>query len=176
MTGIFITTGPESCGKTTLAIALGRHYQCPVMPEVSREYLNSRLASDPGFVYRADDLLTIARLHQQREHALLQSQHEKLVVDTDLLVILVWHKVRFGRTDPVLEKMLSTAMATTRRTYLLCSPDLPWEPDPLRENPHDRDMLFTLYREMLQQLGAVYITVRGNGDARLDSVLRSTCR
>ncbi|NBP72216.1 MAG: ATP-binding cassette domain-containing protein [Alphaproteobacteria bacterium] len=77
--------GPNGCGKTTLAIALGRHYQCPVMPEVSREYLNSRLASDPGFVYRADDLLAIARLHQQREYALLQSQPEKLVVDTDLL-------------------------------------------------------------------------------------------
>ena len=25
--------------------------------------------------------------------------------------------------------------------YLLCRPDIPWEPDPLRENPFDREII-----------------------------------
>ena len=56
-----------------------------------------------------------------------------------------------------------------RRQYdlwLLCKPDLPWEPDPLRENPDDRERLFERYEELLDQLGKPYAVISGAGELR----------
>jgi nicotinamide riboside kinase len=35
--------------------------------------------------------------------------------------------------------------------YFLCAPDIPWEADPLRENPDDRQQLFEFYLATLQK-------------------------
>jgi nicotinamide riboside kinase len=172
MTRIIVTTGPESCGKTTLADALGKHWQCPVMPEISRQYLNDKALQNPLFRYQREDLLEIARQHHARERALLDTRPARLVLDTDLLVILVWHRVRFAGADTgLLENLLTEALQAGSRTYLLCRPDLPWEADPLRENPHDREQLYQVYRTTLDSLGAAYVEVEGQGEDRLQSAL-----
>jgi hypothetical protein len=44
--------------------------------------------------------------------------------------------------------------------YLLCYPDLPWEPDPVRENPTIREYLFDWYEREVQALGVPYYIVR----------------
>ncbi len=168
---ILVTTGPESCGKTTLAAALATHFNCALLPEISREYLNDNLKRKPGFIYSSDDLLAIAALHHRRERALLEIQPEKLVLDTDLLVLLIWYQVRFGEIDRVLVRLFEESLATTDRHYLLCSPDLPWEADSLRENPHDRKWLFGLYRDQLHKLPVSWSIVEGIGDLRLKTAL-----
>lgn len=50
--------------------------------------------------------------------------------------------------------------------YFLCKPDIPWEPDPLRENPEDRKRLFKLYERDLLGLGASYNVLSGNIEER----------
>ena len=49
--------------------------------------------------------------------------------------------------------------------YFLCKPDIPWEPDPLRENPEDRERLFKLYERGLLEIGA-YNVLSGNIEER----------
>jgi len=59
--------------------------------------------------------------------------------------------------------------------YLLCKPDLPWSPDPLRESPsrEERDILFNLYRNELESGKWSYSIVEGQGDERLNSAINA---
>ena len=45
--------------------------------------------------------------------------------------------------------------------YFLCKPDIPWEDDPLRESPLDRDRLFMKYEENLNEQGFDYAVLKG---------------
>jgi nicotinamide riboside kinase len=56
--------------------------------------------------------------------------------------------------------------------YLLCDIDLPWEDDPLREHPHQREVLLGKYRTRLETLGVNHALVQGSGDQRLASALQ----
>ena len=90
-----------------------------------------------------------------------------LVCDTDLLVLVIWSEVRFGQCHDWIIETYAEQTRTQDRHYLLCSYDVPWEPDPLRENPDDRKELFDLYREKLEFLGLNYDIIAGTVDERL---------
>ncbi len=159
--------GAESSGKTTLAEALGRACNAVVVAEFARTYLEAH-----GPTYAAADLLTIAVAQARAEDAamdLAARNGQRLVVcDTDLITIRIWGEEKFGRCDPwVLD-------ATLHRHYdlwLLCRPDIPWEADPLRENPNDRDRLFAVYEAMLKHLGRPYVVIGGRHDDRVRQAL-----
>jgi nicotinamide riboside kinase len=57
--------------------------------------------------------------------------------------------------------------------YLLCLPDIEWEPDPLRENPDDRWELLKTYRSELNALNVNFVEVEGTGEIRLDYAVDS---
>ena len=53
--------------------------------------------------------------------------------------------------------------------YLLCYPDIPWEPDPLRENPDNREELFELYLKTLKDYKLPSQVVKGLGNVRFEN-------
>lgn len=171
MTHILITTGPESSGKTTLAGGLSTALQAPLVNEVSRDYLNARYAQQPDYRYQPDDLLQIARLQQAAEQRALQANTGVIVCDTDLLVIIVWSQVKYGFVDPWIIAAFQQSLQTTRRRYLLCNHNIPWQYDPLRENPHDRAVLAGHYRRSLLEHGCTSMQISGAHDERLAASL-----
>jgi nicotinamide riboside kinase len=159
-----VIVGPESSGKTTLARALAAHFDAPWVAEVAREHLSYGAASGAG--YDAAKLDQIARAQLDAEqHARATHQH-LVILDTDLLVIDIWWRERFGKPPDWLVESLASTAPEPRRRYLLCPPDLPWEADPLRENPDDRERLYDLYRRRLTELGASYQVISGAGAGR----------
>jgi nicotinamide riboside kinase len=52
----------------------------------------------------------------------------------------------------------------------LCAPDIPWEPDPLRENPLNREMLFGLYLEQLEKYGRNFTILTGHLENRQELI------
>lgn len=151
-------TGPESAGKTTLALALASRFGAALVPEVAREVLQRQPR------YQPDDLLEIARRQVERERQ-IRAEHRGLVIcDTDLLVIQIWWREKYGPLPAFLTRELSRRSA---RGYLLLEPDIAWENDPLRENPTDRDRLFALYRAELEASPFPHRIVGGWGGARL---------
>lgn len=161
-------TGAESSGKTTLAQALAAHYGTVWVHEAARSYLDARAGLGAAAGYVEEDLLEIARLQVRIEEACAAmvppEGPQLLICDTDLLTIRIWGEVKFGRSHPWVVE------GTEQRPYhlwLLCRPDMPWEPDPLREDPHGRDRLFALYERMLQQLGRPYVIVSGDHATRM---------
>lgn len=141
---IIVITGPESSGKTTLAKKLNTIYGIPLVLEFARLYLEQN-----GSNYDFSDLEKIAYCQNIQE----KEKHDSfplIICDTDFITIDIWANEKFG-------KGLTTKLPfPTKKHYLLCKPDIPWKPDPLRENPNDRERLFVKYEEYLKQEGLSY--------------------
>jgi nicotinamide riboside kinase len=86
-----------------------------------------------------------------------------VVADTDLTVIKIWAEDKFKNVPLILELAWE---AQQYDHYLLCKPDIPWEADPLRENPKDRDRLFGMYENYLKAKGLPFTIVHGSEEGR----------
>ena len=164
---IVCLTGPESTGKSTLAQELAAALGVPLVEEVAREILECREASAQRAV-STQDLLEIAKAQVAAEQAALAEGGGLVVCDTDLLVIKVWWQEKFGEPHPWLQEELA---ARTPRRYLLMVPDLPWEPDPLRDAPNDRHRLFDSYLSALRSDRFPFAEVFGEGSERFERAM-----
>jgi len=158
-----VLTGPESTGKTTLAKQLALHYDAIWVPEFARDYL-----AQLNRPYEESDLLEIAKGQVHIEESCAKQAGELLICDTDLLVMKVWSEFKYGKCDPwILEQVQSRHYDV----YLLCGIDIPWEQDPLRENPGQREELHQLYERELKSLNKEYLHVEGATDERLNKAI-----
>jgi nicotinamide riboside kinase len=157
-----ILTGPESTGKTMLTMELASRYRSPFIPEYAREYiLNLRRP------YTYDDVIHIARkqIEQMKEFSKYASGY--LFVDTYLIITKIWFDKVFNKIPEWINKEIAKTK-TKNCFYLLCLPDIPWEPDPVRENGGPmRQVLFDLYELELKKAGLNYSYVKGLGEARI---------
>jgi NadR type nicotinamide-nucleotide adenylyltransferase len=156
-------TGPESTGKSQLCKQLANYYNEPWVPEYSREYL-----SDINGNYGFGDILAIAHGQFERESKQLAKARHYLFCDTDFLVTHIWCLVKYGKSH---EWIKSMALSHPYDYTLLCNNDLPWEYDPLRENPDSRDDLFKLYFDELTIRKINFGIVEGVGAKRFEQAL-----
>ena len=156
--------GPESTGKSTLAQYLATRYEglfvaslVYCVAEHARVYLEER-ARERGsaYAYTREDVLRIAQyqVEQLRE---LSKQEGVAFFDTELIITKVWLEHKYGECPAFVEEALHQYPMDV---YLLCFPDLAWEPDPVRENPNIRDYLFEWYEREVQALEVPYYIVR----------------
>lgn len=168
-TQLIVLTGPESSGKTTLACQLADYWNAPLVPEYARDYLAGKVG------YVEEDLLRIARGQHKLEQALVQHAPEKIICDTDLLVIMIWSEVKYGHCAPWISDTFKDNLEREglNRVYYLCDSNIPWQEDPLRENPDNRDELFELYLQKIKDFGLAYKVVEGEPGRRFQQVLDS---
>jgi nicotinamide riboside kinase len=148
-------TGPESSGKSTISKALAEFLNGIWVEEYAREYLQSVRS------YQQIDLDEIARVQQERWLVELNP----LVADTEMTVIKIWSEYRYKSCSSFIEKAYQNQKFDH---YFLCKPDIPWEDDPLRENPNNRDELFELYEMELLKMNRPFTILAGNLETRLD--------
>ncbi len=154
-----VLTGPECTGKSTLAVHLARRFGVPNAMEYARIFLEER-----GPAYDYDLLAEMARGHVAYQRERVAESEPIGVFDTDLINYKIWSEVVFGRCHP---EILAAIDREENHVYLLCAADVPWEPDPLRENPHDRPALFEVHRREIERLGRKYRIVEGLGEDRV---------
>lgn len=155
--------GPESTGKSTLASYLAHRYGGVLVPEYAREYME-KLA--PTYEYTYEDVIHIARiqveqlkeLHTPSTEGIPKGYRRDIIVfDTELIITKVWFLHKFGHCPEFVEQALKDYPMDV---YLLCYPDMEWEPDPVRENPNIREYLFDWYEREIQALGIPYYIIR----------------
>lgn len=154
-----VITGPESTGKTTLAVSLSTELGLPLVPEVAREQL-----ADSQFMYSEADVYRMA-VAQHRSQLEALARYPLVLADTDLLTYRIWLAIRYGGCSSWVKAL---HLRSRPVHYLLCSPDLPWEADPLREHPHDRQMLFACHQQILDAEGWPYSIVSGTDQVRTE--------
>lgn len=160
--------GPESTGKTTLSEQLAHHYHTVWVPEYAREYLQHKWDREQK-TCEPKDLLPIAEGQMRLENERALQANGILICDTDLLETKVYSEAYYlGHCDPILEKY---ALQNTYDLYLLTYVDTPWEPDDLRDKPHEREKMFAYFKDALEQHGKNFIILKGDKKARLKEAI-----
>ena len=139
-------------------------YKGESIPEYAREYV---LSLNHRYTY--DDVVHIAK--KQLEFMKKYTSHNcnYLFVDTYLIITKVWLMRVFQKVPEWIDREISR---TKDALYLLCKPDIPWEPDGVRENGGVmRTVLFNEYRRELQQAGLKYAYVEGSGLERVNCAI-----
>ncbi|MBK6665466.1 MAG: hypothetical protein IPG48_04760 [Saprospiraceae bacterium] len=85
------------------------------------------------------------------------------------MTIIIWQLEKYGHIDDALWKHWNNKQ---EGWYLLCRPDMPWEEDPLRENPYDRDRLFDIYHQYLLDHNKKFTIISGPLESRKDQVIQ----
>jgi len=160
-----VIIGPESTGKTTLTKQLAAHYDCPMVEEYARAYID-RLNRP----YCEQDLLEIARGQVKSEDRFREVEAPYLFCDTDLRVIKIWSSLKYQQVHPWILDQIARRQYDA---YLLTDIDLPWQPDPQREHPLDRLRLFEIYRAELASSGVLFTIISGTGSQRLEKAVNS---
>ena len=157
-------TGPESTAKSSLAQFLSAHFNVPIVPEFAREFLNSKPI---GYESTFEDITFIAK-EQIRLEDELSAKNELIICDTDILVCKIWQEYVFGHCDPIIEHAF---IYRNYHLHLLCSADIPWEYDPLRSNPNDREIIFERYKAALENNKKTFRIISGQNDQRFNAAL-----
>lgn len=183
-------TGPECSGKTTLTHFLARTFDLPTTEEYARSYLNER---NGHYVFADLDIIAKGQLElvqgARKRMSMLRYRQDNisqgfpdsgsdstntvsekeadgvLLTDTFLLVVVIWSLFKFGKVSPKVKALYD---AHQPDFYVLCSPDLEWEPDALRENEHDRNALFDMYLDRIRSSGIPYCIVQGEEEKRAE--------
>lgn len=159
MNKFIILTGPESTGKTTLAIDMAEHFDLLWIPEYARTYLEN-INSE----YTEEDIFSLAEAHRSLMNSYTPLS-ETLILDTDLLTSEVWLQYKYQRS---LDEYNISWINKAECLYLLCDIDLPWHTDRLRENNNhqDRETILDMYRIHLESNKMNYIMINGAGEHR----------
>jgi len=159
-----VLTGPEATGKTTLANALAERCEGRHVPEYARTYVEGL-----GRRYTRDDVEHIARVQVRQYEEAEAAGIYPVFFDTFLVITKVWLSVVYGSAPAWLDAEIRRCAADL---YLLCYPDLPWEPDPVRENPGIRRIeLFTAYQTELERNGLPLQVITGSNEIRVQNCL-----
>jgi NadR type nicotinamide-nucleotide adenylyltransferase len=149
--------GPESSGKSSIIEKLSQSLDCIVIPEYAREYL-SNLKSK--YVYEDLEKISMEQLKQIN----LVETNKLVLIDTELIVMKVWSEFKYGKCSNFI---LSGIEKQNIDFYFLCKPDFPWEYDELRENPTNRDEIFSIFENELKSNNFKYAILEGDMKQRL---------
>lgn len=158
---LIVVTGPECSGKSTLSKILSEVLGEPWVPEYAVEYLQNLKRP-----YRSEDLVNIAREQLKRIEEARPEANKLVIADTGIEVIEVWHRDKLGPLPPDLLEMRKNWQPDL---YLVCKPDIPYEPHPLREDEHRRDELFNIYHDLL--VDRTHTLIKGAEQERVQRAL-----
>lgn len=153
-----VLTGSECTGKTVLAEELARRFGCPWVPEHSRDY-----AFRKGAPLGPEDVEPIARGHLESEDQARRQAGVLLLLDTDLISTLVYARHYYGACPAWVEQAARERRADL---YLLMHPDIPWQPDGVRDRGERREEMHALFEAALRELDGPVVHVRGSWDER----------
>jgi nicotinamide riboside kinase len=159
--------GPESTGKTTLAIQLAEHFKTAWVPEFARDYLQEKWEKT-GLICAIEDMLPIAYGQMKLENDALSRADKILFCDTNLMVTKVFSEVYYNFCDPLLDK---AAREHEYDLFFLTNIDVPWEKDDLRDKPEGRESVFEVFKQTLIDNNKPFITLSGDKDLRLNKAI-----
>jgi HTH-type transcriptional repressor of NAD biosynthesis genes len=148
--------GPESTGKSTLAIKLAHRYQTEYVPEVAREFINSN-------DFKIDDIIEIALAHFNRIEEKTKTANRILICDTDVITTQIYCR-HYLKVVPYLLYELEKKVSYS--TYFLLDIDVPWVEDGLRDLGQRREFMMNTFRDELIQRGIEFIAVQGDYSQR----------
>jgi len=150
--------GPECTGKSDLSAYLATYFKTEWVPEYARGYMDKLVRP-----YIQSDLLTIAHGQMRIEDEFARDANKVLICDTNLYVIKVWSEFKFGSCH---EEILNQIATRKYDLYLLTNIDIPWEDDPQREHPQQRQELYNIYLREMKNQPVPFVEIKGERELR----------
>jgi NadR type nicotinamide-nucleotide adenylyltransferase len=157
--------GPESTGKSTLALNLAKHYKTISVPEYGRTWTELRQGQ-----VNPEDIEIIARGQLASEDALAQEANKIMFCDTDLLTTTIWSDWLFGSCPQWIK---DKAVKRRYDLHLLLDVDVPYVEDIVRYLPDQRIEFFERCQKELEVAGRPYVKISGTWDKRLEQSIKA---
>jgi HTH-type transcriptional regulator, transcriptional repressor of NAD biosynthesis genes len=154
---LFCLFGPESTGKSVMAPELANAYNTVWVPEVAREIVTSNH-------FNREDIIEIGRAQTERIFQLKQKANKLLICDTDVITTQIYSRHYLKVVPPILYQMENMVRYDH---YFLFDIDVPWVADGMRDLSEQRETMFNIFKEALEQRKMTYTLVRGNWEQRL---------
>ena len=148
--------GPESTGKTTMAIELAKFYQTNWVPEVAREFITSN-------EFTVDDIIKIGKAQTQRVLDKAKSANKILFCDSDLITTQIYSRHYLGIVPEILIELENQIQYDL---YFLFDIDTEWIADGLRDLGHMRKEMYEIFKAGLESRNIPYIKVQGDWEQR----------
>lgn len=161
---IIVITGAESTGKSALTQWLADYFQVPAISEFAREYIENLDRK-----YTCRDVENIARKQIDQLNSMKKLNCPYIFSDTWLIITKIWLEVVFNRRPFWIDSEIRN---TPIDLFLICSTDLPWEPDRVRENGgKQREILQHKYIDTIKEYNFNYAIVHGKNNERFANAL-----
>lgn len=163
MSRLVCVHGPESTGKTTLALELARHFWAPMVSEYGRRYCEIH-----GLDLDAGQLLEIGRTQSRLTQEAMAQSDGLVITDTDALTTAAWSIMILGYVpDGLFDDWPVPDL------YLLTDIDIPWVDDGMRyyPAPADRRRFMAACEEVLDRAGTRVARISGSREARLKQAI-----
>ena len=173
-----VLLGPESCGKTTLAMKLAEFYKTSWVKEYGHDYCEQKLAVQPkseipneerkeGVFYEwsDEDFLHISTEQSKLEDTLANEANKFLICDTDSFATNIWYERYMHKRLDKLENIHNEHYnkAACSFIYFLFSPkDVPFVQDGTRDGEKIRDWMFNLFKIRLDEQKKKFYIIEGN--------------
>jgi NadR type nicotinamide-nucleotide adenylyltransferase len=158
--------GPESTGKSTIAMQLAKYYQVPWVPEYARYYCE--VLTEPCTLQ--DEVNMFHGQLALEQSVLAMTETDFIICDTTFLTVKVWSDAFFGQTPQI---VLDALQKQPYDFYVLLDIDLPWQDDPLRDFPNQREHFMEIWHKELKALDANYKVVSGIGKERFKNAVEA---
>jgi len=157
--------GPESTGKSTMSQLLAKYYKVSWVPEYARYYCENLIAP-----YTLQDEVNMFYGQLALEDAILATTETDFIIcDTTFVTVKIWSDEMLGETPQIVLDALSKRPYDL---YLLMDIDLPWQDDPLRDFPNQREYFMEVWHKELKALNANYKMISGLGDIRMQNAVK----
>ena len=154
--------GPESTGKSTLALRIAERFKAGLVPEVARELISSN-------DFTAGDIVRIARAQTARVLEMLKKNHRIVFCDTDVITTGIYSQTYLGVIPP---ELVELEKEVHYDQYFLFDVDVPWVADGLRDLGEKRPEMFEHFKAELDRRSIPYIVLSGTHKEREDAVTR----
>ena len=145
---------------------LAKHYQVSWVPEYARYYCEH--LNGP---YTLQDEVNMYYGQVALEDAILAVTKDALIIcDTTFVTVKIWSDAMLGETPQL---VLDALPKRPYDLYLLMDIDLPWEDDPLRDFPDQREHFMKVWHRELLALDANYIVIGGLGEDRIKHAIHA---
>ncbi|WP_443937556.1 AAA family ATPase [Pedobacter sp. MW01-1-1] len=158
--------GPESTGKSTLSKFLAKEYHVNWVPEYARYYCEK---VNPPYSLQDEANMFYGQLALETAIASVATS-DFIICDTTFITVKIWSDEMFGETPQV---VLDALPEYPYDLYLLLDIDLPWQDDPLRDFPNQREHFMEVWHQELQALAATYVVINGLGAEREQNAMKA---
>ena len=156
-----VLTGPESTGKSWLSGLLADHFQTTWLPEYLREFY------DRYDGIEKEQMETVARRQIALEDELLTMDFPVVFFDTNIISLKVYHEYYFNEQAAWFDNLYDPSRY---HHYYLLNTDIPWQADSQRSSPEERDNLYPIFRQQLNDLNIACNIISGNYRQRWQQV------